>query len=145
VVVAVGLTLVDPLADVEVKLPGVIATLTAPVVVQLSLLLAPELIVAGFAVKELIVGTAPFPGDEPDELDEPDEPQPANPAQANRARNSAQRFSPDKRSRRELDVFPPSASVESMCAPSAATCLNVAAGLTILEPLRMVRSVNRYI
>ena len=55
-VVAVGLTLVDPLADVEVNVPGVIPILIAPVVTQLSLLLAPEVILEGLAVKELIVG-----------------------------------------------------------------------------------------
>jgi hypothetical protein len=37
-------------------LPGVIAMLVAPVVVQLSVLLAPELIVVGFALKALIPG-----------------------------------------------------------------------------------------
>jgi hypothetical protein len=52
-VVAVGLTLVEPLADVEVKLPGVIARLLAPVVDQLRLLLE---IPGGLAENELIVG-----------------------------------------------------------------------------------------
>jgi hypothetical protein len=56
VVVAVGLTLVEPLADVDVNVPGVMATLVAPVVTQLSVLLDPELILAGLAVKELTVG-----------------------------------------------------------------------------------------
>jgi hypothetical protein len=56
VVVAVGLTLVDPLADVDVNVPGVIPILVAPVVTQLNLLLAPEVILEGLAVKELIVG-----------------------------------------------------------------------------------------
>jgi hypothetical protein len=56
VVVAVGLTLVDPLADVDVNVPGVIPILVAPVVAQLNLLLAPEVILEGLAVKELIVG-----------------------------------------------------------------------------------------
>ncbi len=54
--VVVGVTLVEPLADAEVKEPGVMATLVAPVVDQLRVLLAPELIVAGLAVKELITG-----------------------------------------------------------------------------------------
>jgi hypothetical protein len=35
-VVDAGLTLVEPLADVEVKVPGVMAILAAPVVAQLS-------------------------------------------------------------------------------------------------------------
>jgi len=56
VVVAVGLTLVEPLADVEVNVPGVMARLVAPVVDQLSVLLEPEVILVGMAVKELIIG-----------------------------------------------------------------------------------------
>ena len=52
-----GLTLVEPLADVDVKVPGVMAMLVAPVVVQLSVLLEPELILVGLAVNELMVGS----------------------------------------------------------------------------------------
>ena len=55
-VVAVGLTLVEPLADVDVNVPGVMARLVAPVVAQLSVLLEPEVILVGLAVKELIIG-----------------------------------------------------------------------------------------
>ena len=55
-VVAVGLTLVEPLADVEVNDPGVMAMLVAPVVAQLSVLLDPEVILVGFEVNELMVG-----------------------------------------------------------------------------------------
>ena len=55
-VVAVGLTFVEPLADVDVKVPGVMAILVAPVVAQLSVLLDPEVIPVGFAVNELITG-----------------------------------------------------------------------------------------
>jgi hypothetical protein len=58
VVVAVGLTLVEPLGDVEVNVPGVMAILAAPVVAQLSVLLEPEAMLAGLAVKELMVGFA---------------------------------------------------------------------------------------
>ena len=54
--VAVGLTLVEPLANVDEKVPGVMAMLTAPVVAQLSVLLEPEVILVGLAVKELMVG-----------------------------------------------------------------------------------------
>jgi hypothetical protein len=54
--VAVGLTFVDPLAEVEVNDPGVIATLVAPLVVQLKVLLEPEAMLAGVALNELIVG-----------------------------------------------------------------------------------------
>jgi flagellar biosynthesis protein FliR len=56
VAVADGLTLVDPLADVEVNVPGVMARLVAPVVAQLSVLLEPEVIFVGLAVNELITG-----------------------------------------------------------------------------------------
>jgi len=59
VVVAVGLTLVDPLADVEMNVPGVMATDVAPLVDQLRVLLVPELMVLGLAVKELMVGVLP--------------------------------------------------------------------------------------
>jgi len=56
VVVTVGLTLVEPLADVDVNVPGVMAILVAPVVAQLSVLLEPEVILVGLAVKEPIIG-----------------------------------------------------------------------------------------
>jgi len=56
VVVAVGFTLVEPLADADVNVPGVIAMLDAPLVDQFSVLLEPEVILAGLAVKELMVG-----------------------------------------------------------------------------------------
>jgi hypothetical protein len=55
-VAAVGLTSVEPLAEVEVKVPGVMAMLAAPVVTQLRVLLEPELIDVGLAEKEVIVG-----------------------------------------------------------------------------------------
>lgn len=44
----------EPLADVDVKFPGEMAMLVAPVVVQLSVLLEPETTMVGFAVKEVI-------------------------------------------------------------------------------------------
>jgi hypothetical protein len=56
VVVAVALTLVEPLADVDVNVPGVMARLVAPLVAQLNMLFEPEVIVEGLAVKEPIVG-----------------------------------------------------------------------------------------
>jgi hypothetical protein len=59
VVVAVGLTLVELLPDVDVYVPGVMAILVAPVVAQLSVLLEPEVILAGLALNELIVGLPP--------------------------------------------------------------------------------------
>jgi hypothetical protein len=57
-VVVVGLTLVEPLADAVVKVPGVMATLVAPVVDQLSVLLEPELMLVGLAVNDVIAGKA---------------------------------------------------------------------------------------
>ena len=51
-----GLTLVEPLADVDVNVPGVMAILVAPVVVQFKVLLDPETMPVGLAVKELITG-----------------------------------------------------------------------------------------
>jgi len=56
VVVADGLTLVEPLPEVEVNVPGVMARLVAPVVAQLSMLFEPEVTLAGLAVKDLITG-----------------------------------------------------------------------------------------
>jgi hypothetical protein len=56
VAVAVGLTVLEPLADADVNVPGVIATPVAPVVAQLNVLLPPTLILAELAVKELIRG-----------------------------------------------------------------------------------------
>lgn len=85
-VVADGVTFVDPLADVEVNVPGVMAMVVAPLVAQVSVLLAPELIPAGLAVKEVIAGIVLLSGAEFDE------PQPDKPAQINRMRASAQRL-----------------------------------------------------
>lgn len=56
VVVAVGLTPVEPLAEFDVNVPGVMAILPAPLVVQLSVLLEPEVMLVGFALNELMVG-----------------------------------------------------------------------------------------
>lgn len=55
-VVAAGLTLAEPLPEVDVNVPGVIATLAAPEVTQLRVLLEPELMPAGLAVNDPIVG-----------------------------------------------------------------------------------------
>ena len=90
--------LVEPLADVEVNVPGVMAILVAPVAAQLSLLLEPEVMLAGSAVKEVIAGSESFSGVEFDI-----EPQPASPAQASRIRTSrARKFSRREFSRREF-------------------------------------------
>jgi hypothetical protein len=58
VVVEAGLTLVEPVADVEVKVPGAMAIEVAPVVDQLRELLEPELMLVGLAEKEFMVGLA---------------------------------------------------------------------------------------
>ncbi|MGB7281753.1 MAG: hypothetical protein WBE13_05775 [Candidatus Acidiferrum sp.] len=56
--VAVGVTVVEPVAAAEVNVPGVMLTLVAPVVTQLKVLLVPELMPVGLAVNEVIVGLA---------------------------------------------------------------------------------------
>ncbi len=56
--VVVGLTVVEPLAAAEVKDPGVMATLVAPLVTQLKVLLEPEEMLAGVAVNEVMTGMA---------------------------------------------------------------------------------------
>jgi hypothetical protein len=59
-VVAVGLTLVEPLAKVEVKLPGVMVIFVAPLAAQLSVVLVPEFMVVGFAPNDAMAGTEPW-------------------------------------------------------------------------------------
>jgi hypothetical protein len=58
VVVPVGLTLIVPLADsdADAYVPGVIAMLVAPDVVQLSTLTPPGAMLVGLAVNEIIKG-----------------------------------------------------------------------------------------
>jgi hypothetical protein len=58
VVVVVGLRTTDPLADVDANVPGVMATLVAPAVAQLTVVVVPLMIDAGLAEKELMVGAA---------------------------------------------------------------------------------------
>ena len=101
--------LVEPLADEDVNVPGVMAIVVASVAAQLSVLLVPEVMVVGFAVKEAIVGTEPFPG----ELCEV-EPQPTSPMQTNRMRARAQRFSRESLSPGDLSLFLRDELVESM-------------------------------
>ena len=88
VVVAVGLTLVEPLDAVEVKAPGVMAIVVAPVTAHAKVLFAPELMRAGFAAKEAMEGDGPFPGEESGKI----APQPARPAKANGTRTNEQRL-----------------------------------------------------
>jgi hypothetical protein len=106
-VVAVGLTLVEPVADADVNVPGVMAILVAPVTIQLSVLLVPELMLVGFAVKEAIVGAEPFT------TGGVAEPQPVSSTQINRIiRTSAQWPRPgDWRPQFHVRAFP----VVSVC------------------------------
>ena len=53
-----GVTVVEPVADVEVNPPGLMPMLVAPLVFQVSELLPPVLMLVGFAVNEVIVGFA---------------------------------------------------------------------------------------
>jgi hypothetical protein len=56
VVVSVGPTLTDPVAELDEKLPGLIEMLVVLLDAQLSVLLEPSRIFAGLALNELIVG-----------------------------------------------------------------------------------------
>ena len=80
-VVAVGFTLIEPLADVDVNVPGATAILVAPLVTQLSVLPVPEFMLVGAAVKEVIAGAGSAPEDEFDCIGDV---QPPNPTQADR-------------------------------------------------------------
>lgn len=100
-VVAVGLTLVEPFADADVNVPGVMVILEAPAVAQLSVLLAPAFTLVGFAANEVIVGMETFPEGELEELDNP---QFTRPTQANKTiimRARAQGSGPEELSRRQ--------------------------------------------
>jgi hypothetical protein len=55
-VVVYGLTVVEPLADVDVNVPGVMATVVAPDVAQLRVLLLPRVTLVSDALNELMVG-----------------------------------------------------------------------------------------
>lgn len=96
---AVGLTLIEALADVEVNVPGVMAILVAPVVAQLSVLLTPEFMVVGAAVKEVIAGADPVLEDW---FNEGALLQPASSIRANSIGTIVQRFSPEDCGLRKL-------------------------------------------
>jgi hypothetical protein len=113
VVVSVGLTLVEPLADLGLNVPDVMAILAAPVVSH-RLLLAPEFVLVGSAVEELIVRAEPGPENE---FDGATELQSAGPTQANRINAIAQRFSPEAWSQRELIPILQDVPAESMRSP----------------------------
>jgi hypothetical protein len=52
----VGFTVNVPLGESDLNVPGVMAMMVAPVVAQVSLLLAPVSMLAGLAVNAVIVG-----------------------------------------------------------------------------------------
>jgi hypothetical protein len=106
--------LVEPLDDVDLNVPGVMAMLVAPDAAQLSVLLVPESMLVGSAAKDVIVGTELFSEAEPDEFVEP---QATSPAQANRISTSEQTFSPEKSRPGKLRSFRQDELVESMCDP----------------------------
>jgi len=56
VVFEAGLTGVEPLAEVDVNVPGVMAMLVAPVTAQINALLDPAVMLGGFAEKDVITG-----------------------------------------------------------------------------------------
>jgi hypothetical protein len=105
--VDVGLTEVEPLPDCELKLPGEIEMVVAPLADQLSVLLPPEVMLVGLAAKEVIEGAEAVPPLEPvlvEPVDVPDPvldvfvglvvcPQAARPTQSSTAENSAPRES----------------------------------------------------
>lgn len=82
--------MVEPLADVELKPPGEIEIAVAPLVAHVSVLLAPELMLAGFAANDVIVGAEPPLGGGLEEPGEP--PQPLRPKKANKPRTNALRW-----------------------------------------------------
>jgi hypothetical protein len=96
-VVDVGLTLVDPLANVEVKVPGVMAIVVAPLVAQLSMALVPEFMVAGLAPNDEMAGTEPC-GCFPELLTLA---QPLRPIEARRRKENPNRFNQPRRTLRE--------------------------------------------
>jgi hypothetical protein len=105
--------LVEPLADVDVNVPGVMAMLVESLADQLSVLLVPGFMLGGFAVKDAICGTEPFPVGV-GEFAEVPAAQPARPAQQTRARTSAQISSSEEVKTRDLSVIPQNELGESM-------------------------------
>jgi hypothetical protein len=99
VVVAVALTEVEPLADADVNVPGVMVTFVAPVVAQLNVLLDPDAMLVSLAVKEVIVGFAPVTVDGGTRL------HPVIPAQIHRIRKSAHTPTPRETLRHELGML----------------------------------------
>jgi hypothetical protein len=93
--------LAEPLADVDVNVPGVMAILVAPVVTQLNVLFAPGFTLVGFAANEVIVGMDPFPEDELEELDNPQFTRPRQASKTIITRASVRESGPEELNRRE--------------------------------------------
>jgi hypothetical protein len=86
VVVVDGLKDVEPVAEVDAKFPGVMVTLVAPEVAQLSVVLVPEMMFVGLAEKDAMLGAAVCvtgPVDAPF-------PQPTGPPQVERSKANPQ-------------------------------------------------------
>jgi hypothetical protein len=112
-----------------VSVPGVIAMLVAPIVAQVSVLLDPDLMLAGLAAKDVTVGAEPVTGMVvvgSGLLDEP--PHPVRPVHARRTRATAQRASPPGL-RAKLAPSPAEKVRESKRHPSIATTFIVIARL----------------
>lgn len=62
VVVEAGLTDTEPLALVDVNVPGVMEILAAPPLTQVSVALEPELMLVGLALNDVMVGADPVVG-----------------------------------------------------------------------------------
>jgi hypothetical protein len=57
-VVAVGLSVIEPVAEDDEKSPGVTVTLVAPEVVQFNVVLVPAVMLAGLAENDAMAGAA---------------------------------------------------------------------------------------
>ena len=100
----------------DVKDPGVMATLVAPVAAQPSVLVAPEVMLVGVAAKEVIVGAECGPENE---LDGVTELQPASPKHANRISDVTQRSGPEAGRSREMVSILQNKPAESKGSPLA--------------------------
>ncbi|MGA2571688.1 MAG: hypothetical protein ABSF23_14315 [Terracidiphilus sp.] len=130
VVAAVGLTVVEPVAEVEEKLPGVIVTPPAPDVAQLKVVLEPGTIEAGFAVKDVMVGAGACVAVETDP-EQPVIPAHASRKPASKAKAATNRPIPNALRWSRLSPFEHCTFVPSMLNLSAARCRN---GLKRLAP-----------
>lgn len=100
------------------------AILVASVVAQLSVLLVPEFMLVGAAVKEVIAGAEFAPEDEFDCIAGL---QPASPTQTNRISTIAQASSPEARSPRVLSSILQNEPLESTRSPFAVVDDNILA------------------